>query len=296
MNEDKALELIAQAKAEGWKELDLSGMDLEELPGAIGQLTSLTSLDLFGNQLSELPSEIVQLTSLTTLYLGYNQLSELPDSLQELSNLRQLNLQGNPIPISPEILGDRNALYRGRDGVETILNFYFNTQREAEPCYEAKLILVGDGGAGKTTLANKLQDPDYDLEKAKRTEGIEVTPWEIQHPANYPYRINLWNFGGQDIYHATHQFFLTKRSLYVLVHDNREGKTDFYYWLRLVELLGDGSPVLLIKNRKEGVHGNIDEGSLRKEFKILKDSRETNLKTNDGLYQFSKVLHQPELC
>ena len=27
----------------------------------------------------------------------------------------------------------------------------------------------------------------------------------------------VWDFGGQQIYHATHQFFLTKSSLYVLV-------------------------------------------------------------------------------
>jgi hypothetical protein len=26
------------------------------------------------------------------------------------------------------------------------------------------------------------------------------------------FRVNIWDFGGQQIYHATHQFFLTKRS------------------------------------------------------------------------------------
>ena len=32
----------------------------------------------------------------------------------------------------------------------------------------------------------------------------------------------MWDFGGQEIYHATHQFFLTRRSLYVLVDDTRK--------------------------------------------------------------------------
>ncbi|WP_347242416.1 hypothetical protein [Nostoc sp. FACHB-888] len=27
------------------------------------------------------------------------------------------------------------------------------------------------------------------------------------------FRVNIWDFGGQEIYHATHQFFLTRRSL-----------------------------------------------------------------------------------
>jgi len=29
--------------------------------------------------------------------------------------------------------------------------------------------------------------------------------------------VNIWDFGGQEIYHATHQFFLTHRSLYLLL-------------------------------------------------------------------------------
>ena len=267
---------------------------LHEVPSEIGQLTSLTRLYLNYNQLHEVPSEIGQLTSLTRLYLSDNQLREVPGFLQELPNLKQLDLRGNPLPIPTEILGPKEPWENPGD-ISRIFNFYFNTQRKAEPFYEAKLILVGDGGAGKTTLANKLQDPDYDLEQAKRTEGIDVTPWDIQHPDGYPYRINLWDFGGQDIYHATHQFFLTKRSIYVLVHDNREGKTDFYYWLRLVELLSDGSPVLLVKNRKEGCHGNIDEGSLRKQFSTLKESHATNLKTNKGLEEAQKLI-QEYLC
>ena len=289
MDRDELLKLLAQAKAEKWTKLDLSWESIKELPPEIVQLSSLNTLDLSFNQLSELPPEIVQLSSLNTLDLRSNQLSELPGFLRELPSLKKLDLRGNPLPIPPEILGPKE-LWRDPGDIDRIFNFYFNTQREAKPFYEAKLILVGDGGAGKTTLANKLQDPDYDLEQAKRTEGIDVTPWDIQHPDGYPYRINLWDFGGQDIYHATHQFFLTKRSIYVLVHDNREGKTDFYYWLRLVELLSDGSPVLLIKNRKEGCHGNIDEGSLRKQFPILKESHATNLKTKDGLPAVEKLI------
>jgi GTPase SAR1 family protein len=29
------------------------------------------------------------------------------------------------------------------------------------------------------------------------------------------FRVNIWDFGGQEIYHQTHQFFLSKRSLYL---------------------------------------------------------------------------------
>ena len=34
-------------------------------------------------------------------------------------------------------------------------------------------------------------------------------------------RLAVWDFGGQEIYHATHQFFLTDQSLFVLVWSAR---------------------------------------------------------------------------
>ncbi|NJO90657.1 MAG: hypothetical protein HC831_18130 [Chloroflexia bacterium] len=40
------------------------------------------------------------------------------------------------------------------------------------------------------------------------------------------------DFAGQDIYHATHRFFLSQRSLYALVSDERKENTDFKYWLQ----------------------------------------------------------------
>ena len=53
------------------------------------------------------------------------------------------------------------------------------------------------------------------------------------------FQVNIWDFGGQEIYHATHQFFLTRRSVYILVCDDRKEDTDFFYWLQVVELLRD---------------------------------------------------------
>ena len=50
----------------------------------------------------------------------------------------------------------------------------------------------------------------------------------------------------KEIYHETHQFFLTERSLYALVADTRAENTDFYHWLDVVELLSNNSPSLTI--------------------------------------------------
>jgi len=79
---------------------------------------------------------------------------------------------------------------------------------------EAKLLIVGEPGAGKTSLAKKILDPDYVLDATEdSTEGIDVMAW--QFPASTgvrdqageqllqrDFRANIWDFGGQEIYHS----------------------------------------------------------------------------------------------
>ena len=75
--------------------------------------------------------------------------------------------------------------------------------------------------------------------------------------------LNIWDFGGQEIYHATHQFFLTRRSLYVVVLDTRKEDSDLHYWLEIIALLSDNSPTLIIKNEKENADGPAHLASFR---------------------------------
>ena len=60
--------------------------------------------------------------------------------------------------------------------------------------------------------------------------------------------LNCWDFGGQQIYHATHQFFLTNRSLFVLVWDARHGweAGKLYNWLDRIQAKAPESPVMIV--------------------------------------------------
>ncbi|MDZ8263980.1 COR domain-containing protein, partial [Nostoc sp. ChiQUE01b] len=272
--------------------LDLGSNQLSSLPPEFGQLTNLQTLDLRSNQLSSLPPEIVQLTNLQTLDLRSNQLSSLPREIRQLSNLKKLDLRRNPVPIPPEILGSKK-LYEDPGDVNEILDFYFRVQdpAETEPFYEAKFLIVGEGGAGKTSLAKKISDETYKLQvDEESTEGIEVIQWHFTQPNGKDFRVNIWDFGGQEIYHQTHQFFLSKRSLYTLVADTRKENTDFYWWLKVVELLSDKSPVIIIKNEKQGRQCEVDGGQLRGEFDNLKEILATNLADNRGLVEIKKAI------
>ncbi len=257
--------------------LRLNDNQLTEIPDSITQLQNLTTLDLYNNQLTEIPDSITQLQSLTWLDLSSNNLTEIPDSITQLQNLTTLYLSGNPIEKPP--------LEVALKGVEAIRNYYRQLEAEGEDhLYEAKLLIVGEAGAGKTTLARKIENPDYDLnEEEKSTEGIDVVRWSFPMQNGEPFVVNIWDFGGQEIYHATHQFFLTKRSLYALVADTRSEDTDFYYWLNVVELLSDNSPLLIVKNEKQDRHREISDRQLRGRFDNLKGTLATNLADNRGL-------------
>ncbi|WP_196517490.1 COR domain-containing protein, partial [Nostoc sp. WHI] len=272
--------------------LNLSDNQLSSLPPEIVQLTNLQTLNLSDNQLSSLPPEIVQLTNLQTLDLSRNQLSSLPVEIRQLLNLNTLDLRRNPLPIPPEILGSK-YLSEDPGDVNEILDFYFRVQdpAETEPFYEAKFLIIGEGGAGKTSLAKKIADETYELQPDEEsTEGIDVIQWHFTQPNGQDFRVNIWDFGGQEIYHQTHQFFLSKRSLYALVADTRKDNTDFYWWLKVVELLSDKSPVIIIKNEKQERDCPVNERQLRGEFSNLKETLATNLHTNRGLTEIKNAI------
>ena len=274
--------------------LHLSRNQLSSLPAEFGQLTNLQTLHLSRNQLSSLPAEIGQLTNLQTLHLDSNQLSSLPETIKKLTKLEKLDLRRNPLPIPPEILGSKDINQDPGD-VSEILDFYFRVQdpSETEPLYEAKLLIIGEGEAGKTSLAKKIVDENYELKsEEKSTEGIDVIQWKFPLENDKEFRVNIWDFGGQEIYHQTHQFFLSKRSLYALVADTRRENTDFYWWMKVAELLSDKSPILIIKNEKQDRQCEVNERQLRGEFCNLKEVLATNLATNRGLPEIKQEIQK----
>ena len=258
---------------------------LTTLPDSIGQLYNLSQLDLRVNHLTKLPSSIGQLKNLSQLYLQYNELTTLPNSISQLKNLSILRLSNNPLETPPiEIT---------KGGINKIRDYLRQRQKQGtDYLYEAKLLIVGEGGAGKTTLSKKIEDPQYILQDEDTTKGIEVLNWSFPMPNGHNFHVNIWDFGGQEIYHATHQFFLTKRSLYALVADTRQENTKFYYWLNLVELLSDNSPLLIIKNERQNRQCDINERQLKTLFTNIKETLPTNFEDNRGLDEIiRKICH-----
>jgi internalin A len=268
-------------------DLGLAGNQLTELPPEIGQLTNLVKLDLAGNQLTELPPEIGRLTSLNELDLAGNQLTELPPEIGRLTNLKKLDLSHNKLTMLPQELADLlgkglvvklqgNPLNdplpelaeRGADA----LAIYLRSLEDAVPQYEAKLLLIGEGNVGKTSLIAALRNEPF-IEGRPTTHGIEIRPLMLSHPdLDRGITLRAWDFGGQEVYRITHQFFFSQRALYLVVWKAREGQeqNEVEAWLRRIQLrVSQNARALIVATHCLERHPELDYPQLERIFPQL---------------------------
>jgi internalin A len=278
-------------------ELDLSYNQIADLT-PLRELTNLTMLDLRSNQITDL-TPLRELKNMTTLFLNDNQITDLTP-LRELKHLQKLDVTNNLIQrLPPEIISwwpGLEIIWKGeysfglnlygnpltdppveivKRGKAAVQNYFAEIEKKAAVLFlESKLLLVGSGDVGKTTIMKKLKDNDFVVVPGKEdtTRGIDIQPWLLSCPfpdgLSHEVKIHFWDFGGQDILHATHQFFLTKRSLYLFVWDPRkeEENRSFDYWLNAVKLLGADSPVIMVMNKADLRIKHIDEASFIDKF------------------------------
>jgi len=258
--------------------------NLAELPDSFQRLQHLESLDLGWNPLDQIPSLVFSLPSLDSLYLRSCNIREISADVLQAPQLKYLDIHFNPIESPPAEITN--------NGLEAIRD-YWRQRADTGVDYlcEAKLIILGEAEAGKTSLAKKIENPNYELrDREKSTEGIDVIRYQFptairvnesgeERVLNRMFQVNIWDFGGQEIYHATHQFFLTRRSVYVLVCDDRKQDTDFSFWLQIIEMLSDASPLWIVQNEKQDRKRDINLSNLRMRFDNLRGALSTNLDT-----------------
>ena len=105
-----ALERIAEAEVSGATELDLTYMNMGDLPPEIGNLSNLRELYLQYSQLNSLPAEIGNLNNLRYLSLYHNQLNSIPAEIGNLNNLQVLHLESNQLSNLPPEIGNLDNL------------------------------------------------------------------------------------------------------------------------------------------------------------------------------------------
>ena len=275
--------------------LGLGCNPLTALPATLGKLSRLRFLDLNSEVGIHLWDDDVLSTINYTAPRLPGTLQFLPDSMRTMSALTELLLHGQTaLGLPPELLGpspyELELTDPSRASITAgILDYYFS-RRLSRPLNEAKMILVGRGGVGKTSLVNRLVHGTYNSVETK-TDGIAITQWPVRIGAD-TVRLNIWDFGGQEIMHATHQFFLTKRSLYLLVLNAREGEQDanVEYWLQLIQSFGGDSPVLVVINKIKDHPFDLNRHGLRTKFPAIRGFYLTDCDASAGVKELSEAI------
>ena len=230
-------------------------------------------MNLWGNEISDI-SFLKDLTRLTSLNLGDNKISDGTFLKAILENNPQMEISNEDFLIARtgEIILNRNPLEIPtmgvvRQGRKAVLQYFKNIEKGGKKSVnECKVLIIGDAISGKTTLIKRFLGKPTDKHE-KKTDGIVISATKLKNVTlrkkdNFfeneviqipEIKLNLWDFGGQEIYMQAHHFFLTNNSLYVLVIDARadnDGNKKLYDGLRIIQSYGgDDSPIIVVVNQ-----------------------------------------------
>ncbi len=275
LSNNQIIDIRSLEKLTGLQYLDLRSNQISDIQ-SLEKLSGLPSLDLSHNQIADIRS-LENLTGLQSLNLFFNQIADIR-SLENLTGLQSLDLRYNQInniqglvpllkkglPVNIEEYGRKGILLYDNpivnppmsiveQGAEAILTYFEQFNRfGSERLYEARIVIVGEPGAGKTTLFKKLHDerilvPDPNQ---KSTHGININQERVfKHDDGVDIRASVWDFGGQDTQNYLHQYFYAKDNLFILVCDYRAEKYRFNYWFEMITRLCAESYVIIVRNQ-----------------------------------------------
>jgi internalin A len=182
----------------------------------LGGLTSLQSLSFAGRrQLSGNLYPLAGLTSLRSLTFsecGFRQFAPLESLLSTLKELRLFGCKFDDLPT--EVCGESKY----ENVLDKIRAHYQDLKSGQRIDAQVKVLFLGNGGVGKTQLCRRLQGKAFDEKNISSTHGIQVNDMPLSlegFPG--PARLNLWDFGGQDIYHGSHSLFLKGQAVFLVL-------------------------------------------------------------------------------
>lgn len=197
--------------------------------------------------------------------------------LQKRQGPRTLYLFGSQLTVPPASEHGTNA---DENVAQQTMEYFEYVQKLGEgTANRAKLLVLGNGNAGKTLLtANLIGQADaYRRKKSAlqphesiSTHGVQFQNYpefqSLQAGRYCPTQLQIWDFGGQEIYHNTHRLFISRGSVFLVVWDPAEasaagaltdcqlsakavdslGPIDYHrplkYWLDLILYSCDGTP------------------------------------------------------
>ena len=294
---------------------------------AVAGLTNLTELGLHHNQISDI-NAVAGLTNLKALSLSNNKISII-DDLSNWIKLEELYLSNNLItdisillPFIEKSMNlaldfkreydndneNKNKIFIDHNPLSKNLISAIKSSREAvieylsegkrDYLYEARLIIVGEPRAGKTSLQRKIKKNTAKLpNETDSTKGININIESLEckvrqdkahdGATNRKLKYHIWDFGGQEMYKLLHQLFISEQALYIIVIDTDRNKNEeeLEFWLETIERLacdkeGTHSPVILFQNAKTDRKERGSFRQLRERFPFWQQEEDVFINLN----------------
>jgi internalin A len=290
--------------------LNLSRRGISHLPRAVRSVPRLSYLNLSHNNLDHFPAELLHMPNLQTLDIGHNFITEIPPEISNLQKLEVLRIENNRITNLPPELAPmlRNGLYLQAEGNPlsellpellgqerfSDLATYLESLVDGVPQYEAKVLFVGEGNVGKTSLVAALRNEPF-VSGRPTTHGIKIHELVLPYPnRDFDLTLRTWDFGGQEVYRITHQFFFGRRALYLVVWNSREGQeqNEVEGWLRRIRLrVGPEAQVLVVATHLKERNPELDYPSLQRTFPdMLRGQYAVDSSNNDGVEELRQAI------
>ncbi|GAM22640.1 hypothetical protein SAMD00019534_058150 [Acytostelium subglobosum LB1] len=262
------------------KDLDVSKNNLTQLPPSIGELINLTHLHIHGNSIEELPASMSKLDRLVELDLMGNPIhTPMPEVLaqgaaavvrflKDLSKGHQSCYRMKLLVVGQENVGKTTLLKVLRDKKKA-------KKISSEPNISTDGIVIdqwnlcakasSSSSSSSTSTTSKLTNKVKLKSAAKLSSIIKslssnsittsfangIVPGGDQHPI----QLTTMDFAGQEIYYSTHQFFLSERSIYLVLWDARlpEEESRVEFWLQSIMTHAPRSPVIIVGTHLDSI-------------------------------------------
>ena len=188
-------------------------------------------------------------------------------------------------------------------GEKAIEEFLESSLFGTDALYQLKVLVVGAAGVGKTSLTNALKTKGESAQLTgegdhRATVSVEVNSIRFMSDGELSKgkplgTLSLWDFGGQEEYYMTHAFFLSNRSLVMIVVDLGKyiiGDENSFNdcagkWLRALQVQLSRPRVMIIGTKSDTCSSTAEE----KMKDLMKKVTELNTRVFDAVKQYDQT-------
>ena len=172
---------------------------------------------------------------------------------------------------------------------------------------QVKILVLRNEDVGKTTLIKRLRGEWNMSESLKsklkgkgprnQTDGVEMKSWKPLEMKR-SLKIEFWDFAGQEIYYATHHFFLSCNSIFIIVFDCTKSleENKLPFWFNSIQAMAPGSHIFCVGTHLDQIQKKDDISVISNKITTLIEQLWRNLPIHTQLKIEKFMFNGQSLC